>query len=190
VAPGGGNATQTGRCGRCRRCLDACPTSALSIEHGLDARRCISNWTLERRGDLSLAPDDVRALGNRVAGCDICQDVCPFNAKARGVILPEFDDEKNNAARLTSWEDILSETEDEYRTRVRRSALKRIKPGEFLRNVALALASCVRDIDEERKNALTERVRSRLSIEKNETAKKALVYCLAHLEETVGTPDR
>ena len=68
------------RCGTCRRCLDACPTDALFAPYQMDATRCISYLTIEHRG--AIAPELMEGMGRQVFGCDICQDVCPWNRKA------------------------------------------------------------------------------------------------------------
>ncbi len=66
-------------CGTCTRCLDACPTQALSAQNGLDSRRCLSYWSIEHKGDFSAATPGREQWQNWLYGCDICQEVCPFN---------------------------------------------------------------------------------------------------------------
>ena len=65
------------RCGTCRRCIDACPTQALSAPYQMDARLCIAYLTIEHKG--AIAEDLMEGMGRQVFGCDICQDVCPWN---------------------------------------------------------------------------------------------------------------
>ncbi len=132
------------RCGSCRACLDACPTGALLGRDGsgapvMDARRCISYLTMELKGPL---PRDLRPLmGNRIFGCDICQEVCPFNMKfAREGEEPAY------RARAISGDgplltELLGLTEDQFRERFSGSPIKRAKRRGLLRNVAVALGN-------------------------------------------------
>jgi len=82
------SATETDHCGTCTRCIDACPTGAIVSPHTIDARKCISYLTIENKEEISA---DLREkLNNRIFGCDICQDVCPWNKKLVETDLPEF----------------------------------------------------------------------------------------------------
>jgi epoxyqueuosine reductase len=120
-------------CGSCTRCIDACPTGAIVEPRVLDARRCISYWTIEHRGEL--APDEERALGNWLFGCDVCQDVCPWNRSVGETNEPRL------APREEAWpaslDDLLSLTEDEFARRFGDSAVERARRLGFVRNAAI-----------------------------------------------------
>jgi len=126
------------RCGACRLCLDACPTGAIVDAHVVDARRCISYLTIESSGPI---PRDLRPLiGARVFGCDVCQDVCPFNASAEGKpSAPEL------APRSTlSAPDLIGLLElgsARYRQLVKQTALRRTHRAQLARNAAVALGN-------------------------------------------------
>ncbi len=125
-------------CGNCTRCLTACPTQAIVREQVIDSNRCISYLTLEKRGPHALDPATEKALGTWVAGCDLCQEVCPFNFKRvkQEEALPP---PAQSAALETRWSVLLEESEEDYRRRVRGSSLKRIKYADFRRNLNQAL---------------------------------------------------
>ncbi len=124
------------RCGACTRCIDACPTEAIvpAPDGGwrLDARACISYLTIEKRGDIT--PELQARIGNHIFGCDICQDVCPWNGRSATVQEEAFlpVDLAPDLGRLSSL------TEEEFRSRFRNSPVKRAKYEGFLRNVAIA----------------------------------------------------
>lgn len=120
------------RCGSCRRCIDACPTAALVASPDgrfeLDARLCISYFTIELRG---VIPEEHRAaIGENVFGCDICQDICPWNRHS-----------ENRSEPVLSIQDLAGLSEPEYRARFRDTAVSRTKYGAFLRNVAVAMGN-------------------------------------------------
>jgi epoxyqueuosine reductase len=127
------------RCGRCRACLDACPTGAFTDAYTLDARRCISYLTIEHRGAI---PRDLRPLmGDWIAGCDVCQEVCPFNQSecARSGGDARFAPAVERS--LPSLVALLGMGAARFRKWVRRTALRRIHRAQLLRNVAVALGN-------------------------------------------------
>lgn len=125
-------------CGRCTRCLAACPTDAFPQPYVLDARRCISYLTIELKEWIpaSLRP----SMGNWIYGCDICQEVCPFNRFASPAAEPLLTavDEDQMAPPLL---DLLSLDEAGFNRRFARSPIKRLKRGRFLRNVCVAVGN-------------------------------------------------
>jgi epoxyqueuosine reductase len=128
------------RCGSCTRCIDACPTQAILQPGKLDARRCIAYLTIEKRGEI---PEEMRGqMGHHVFGCDICQDVCPWNNKAGNASptsLPEFQPRENLFHPDLRW---LAEMDIErYRATLRGSPLKRTKFTGLKRNVAIAMGN-------------------------------------------------
>ena len=124
-------------CGKCTRCLDACPTGAITAPHRVDARKCISYLTIENKGSI---PEEYRtAIGDRIYGCDECLEVCPWNRFAR----------QSNESAFTAREyvhhwslrDFLSLDDERFRQLFRGSPIKRIKRRGFLRNVCVALGN-------------------------------------------------
>ncbi len=124
-------------CGTCRRCLEACPTGALIEPYVLDARRCISYLTIELRGAI---PEELRSrMGGHVFGCDICQDVCPWNQSAATTREPSFQPRPGLVApRLAELAEV---DQEQFRQRFRRSPVKRTKWRGLLRNVAVAMGN-------------------------------------------------
>jgi epoxyqueuosine reductase len=128
------------RCGECDLCLKACPTGAFVGPYILDARRCISYLTIELKGAI---PPHLRPLmGNHVFGCDICQEVCPYNKKAKATSEKAFSPREGLYA--PDLAPLLSLTEEEFRQRFRGSPILRAKRRGFLRNVAVALGNLKR----------------------------------------------
>lgn len=124
----------TAHCGTCTACLDACPTDAFVAPGMLDARRCISYLTIEQRG--SVAEELRSGLGDWLFGCDVCQEVCPWNRKAPLGGEPTL----QGCAELDALE-LLRLSEDEFRRRFRGTALMRTKRSGLLRNAALVLGN-------------------------------------------------
>jgi epoxyqueuosine reductase len=124
-------------CGTCTACLEACPTGALVEPYVLDATRCISYLTIEVKGEV---PEGRReGVGRHVFGCDICQDVCPWNRRRRHHGEAAF--EPRPGAAAPDLADLARLGEEAFRERFRRSPVKRAKRRGLLRNVAVALGN-------------------------------------------------
>lgn len=145
-----GEAPPPDMCGNCRLCIDACPTDAIVEPYVLDARRCIAYLTIELRGSI---PAELREpVGHHVFGCDICQDICPWNRKAPATSLAAFQPRSAKAGgsehaifaqSLFSpdlhW--LASLSEEEYREMFRGSSVKRTKWRGLVRNTCVALGN-------------------------------------------------
>ena len=127
----------TPHCGTCTRCIDVCPTGAITAPYRLDARRCISYLTIEHEGAIPLELRE--PIGNRIFGCDDCQLVCPWNKFAKRSDEPDFRARNNldeaSLAELFAW------TEEEFLQRTEGSALRRSGHQRWLRNIAVALGN-------------------------------------------------
>jgi epoxyqueuosine reductase len=125
------------RCGSCTRCLDACPTNAFTAPHQMDASRCISYLTIEKRGGVPIEFRD--QMGRHVFGCDICQDVCPWNRKAPVSSAPEFQPRADLVNPALDW--LATITEENFRETFRGSPVKRTKRQGLRRNAVIAMAN-------------------------------------------------
>jgi epoxyqueuosine reductase len=124
-------------CGTCTACLDACPTGAFAAPGLLDARRCISYLTIEHKGEV---PAELRTgLGDWVFGCDVCQEVCPWNRKAPAGVEPAL--QARPELETLDPIEVLGLSEEEFRRRFRGTALLRTKRRGLLRNAALVLGN-------------------------------------------------
>ncbi|MDP4626374.1 MAG: tRNA epoxyqueuosine(34) reductase QueG [Akkermansiaceae bacterium] len=124
-------------CGKCTRCITACPTQAITSPHKLDARRCISYLTIENKGPIPL--EFRRAIGDRIYGCDDCLDACPWNRFAK--LSHEISFQPRHEIFSHKLRDFLSMTVEDFRTVFAKSPIKRIKRPAFLRNVCVALGN-------------------------------------------------
>ena len=120
-------------CGTCRRCIDACPTGAITEPYNLDARRCISYLTIEHRGEIQqeLQPK----LGEWLFGCDICQDVCPWNAKAPTSDAPALQPRLKSGT--VDLRQVLEWKQGEFNPILSGSAMKRVKLPVLQRNARI-----------------------------------------------------
>ncbi|HSO74476.1 MAG TPA: tRNA epoxyqueuosine(34) reductase QueG, partial [Blastocatellia bacterium] len=126
-------------CGSCTRCLKACPTDAFAGPYQLDSRKCISYLTIENKGEILR---ELRTgIGEWVFGCDVCQDVCPFNRFASDTAWPELRPEAGAGSRLDLAELLSIASDSEFRARFSGTALLRPKRRGLLRNAAIVAAN-------------------------------------------------
>src|SRR5271157_4108299 len=125
------------RCGSCTRCLEACPTDALIAPYQLDSNRCISYLTIEKRG--AIAEELREGMGRHIFGCDICQDVCPWNRKAPATKAGEFQPRSELVNPALEWLATLSV--EEFRRAFRGSPVRRAKRSGLRRNAVIAMGN-------------------------------------------------
>jgi epoxyqueuosine reductase len=125
------------RCGSCRRCLDACPTGALTEPYKMDARRCISYLTIEHRGPIDEAL--MEGMGRQVFGCDICQDVCPWNRKSPIGFDPDLEARADLVNPALEW--LAAMDESEFELRFNGSPVRRAGFAGLRRNAAIAMGN-------------------------------------------------
>jgi epoxyqueuosine reductase len=139
LAPEAAGLPAPDRCGSCTRCIDACPTHAFTAPYQLDSNKCIAYLTIEKRGQLP-NNDDLRSqIGRHVFGCDICQDVCPWNRKAPATAAPEFQPRPELVNPALEW--LAEITDEEFRRVFRGSPLRRAKRIGLRRNAVIAMGN-------------------------------------------------
>ncbi len=125
------------RCGTCTRCIEACPTDALLEPYRLDSNKCISYLTIEKRGEI---PEEIHeGMGRHVFGCDICQDVCPWNRKAPVAAAPEFFPRPELVNPALDW--LAEMSAEEFREVFRGSPVRRAKRSGMRRNAVIAMGN-------------------------------------------------
>ena len=125
------------RCGSCTRCIEACPTDAILAPYQLDSNKCISYLTIEKRGSI---PEDLRAgMGHHIFGCDICQDVCPWNRKAPASTASEFDPRPGLVNPALAW--LAEMSVEDFRAVFRGSPIRRTKRSGLRRNAVIAMGN-------------------------------------------------
>lgn len=123
----------TDHCGTCTRCIDACPTHAITAPRELDARKCISYLTIEHAGDIDETLQS--QMGDWLFGCDICQDVCPFNGRAPISTTPWL--QPRRASNSIDAQEVIDWTLDQYHVATRRSPMRRVKLPILQRNATI-----------------------------------------------------
>jgi epoxyqueuosine reductase len=129
-------------CGTCTRCIDACPTDAITGPYQIDARKCIAYLTIELKPEHDIPKEFADKLEGWIYGCDICQDVCPWNRFAQPTAIPEFAPRPEIVSLNT--DSILSMEQEEFSARFRKSPMKRAKLAGLKRNILAARTASAR----------------------------------------------
>lgn len=185
---GAGDLPEVDLCGSCRKCIEACPTNALAEPYVMDARRCISYLTIELRGGI---PKEFReAMGTHVFGCDICQDVCPWNRRASVTRIREFEprtldgngeDGKTETLFRPQLAWLAGLTEEEFRRVFRGSPIKRTKWKGLVRNACIALGNAKLERDSE-DYARTVQILKRLAESDETSISESARWALSRIE--------
>jgi epoxyqueuosine reductase len=141
--------TPGAHCGSCTRCIDACPTGAITGPYRVDARRCISYLTIELKGSIPLELREL--IGNRVYGCDDCQLVCPWNKFAKAAPVADFD--VRHGLDRASLVDLFGWSAAQFDERMQGSAIRRIGYERWSRNIAVAMGNALRTTRNDAGNA-------------------------------------
>jgi epoxyqueuosine reductase len=180
------------RCGSCRKCIDTCPTTALVEPYVMDARRCISYLTIELR---SAIPEDLReAMGRHIFGCDICQDVCPWNRNAPETETMEFAPRTfaqsgvEESLFMPSLEWLGSLSEEEFRVIFRGSPIKRTKWKGLLRNVCNALGNA-KFVKGSAAEGRVSQLLSRLASSEEPVIAESAQWAISRIQENEGNSD-
>jgi epoxyqueuosine reductase len=131
--------TAPDRCGTCTRCIEACPTDALIAPYQLDSNRCISYLTIEKRGSLPQDEELRAGMGRHIFGCDICQDVCPWNRKAPATKAAEFQPREELVSPALDW--LAEMSAETFRRIFQGSPVKRAKRAGLRRNAVIAMGN-------------------------------------------------
>jgi epoxyqueuosine reductase len=157
------------RCGTCTRCIEACPTDAILEPYKVDSNRCISYLTIEKRGAI---PEELRAgMGHHVFGCDICQDVCPWNRKAPLSSADEFEPRPGLMSPDLEWLGTMSA--EEFRETFRGSPIRRAKRSGLRRNAVIAMGNT--------QNAQFLPILKELTADEDQGVAEAARWALSHL---------
>jgi epoxyqueuosine reductase len=176
-----------GTCGACSRCITACPTAAITTDGHVDANRCISYLTIENKGGI---PEELRSMLNRwVFGCDICQEVCPYNQRPPETTWEEFRPEKGVGHYLDLMSLISIADETEFRERFGHTPLRRPKRRGLLRNSLVVtgnvlgefrLLSTLSDVQLNWVKCVTEKLRIIVAQESDAMLREHAFWSLSH----------